>query len=293
MVELLASFWTIAGDVYPTGPSEVSPFLFRDRVAAAAEAGFTGIGLVHADVVAVAGEIGLPEMARILQGHGIRHVELEFVQHWYQQAGPLRDEADRVRRDLFVAAEVLGARDVKIAPEYGAVDIDLPRHIEAFASVCRQAREHGTLVALEVMPFSNVATLETAMAIVEGSGVGNGGLLLDIWHVERGGISPADVAALPPGAIVSVELDDAALEPVGTLFEDTVFHRRCCGEGAFDIPGFIAAVDAAGYTGPYGVEVISAEHRMLPLGVAARKGYDTTIAQFAPTRRTGQRRLTT
>ena len=30
-VELLAAYFTIAGDVYPLGPTELSPFPFRDQ----------------------------------------------------------------------------------------------------------------------------------------------------------------------------------------------------------------------------------------------------------------------
>lgn len=130
------------------------------------------------------------------------------------------------------------------------------------------------------MPFSNVATLEVARAIVEGAGAPNGGLLLDLWHVVRGGIGYDQVAALPAGTIASVELDDGAAEPIGSLWDDTIFHRRRCGEGAFDVRGFIDGVRAAGYTGPYGVEVIGTDHRLLPLREAAQRAYETTMAQF-------------
>ena len=54
-----------------------------------------------------------------------------------------------------------------------------------------------------------------------------------------------------------VELDDADEQVVGTLWEDTLDHRRLPGEGAFDVPAFIAAVHRAGYRGHWGVEIIS------------------------------------
>jgi len=43
-----------------------------------------------------------------------------------------------------------------------------------------------------------------------------------------------------------------------TLFEDTVHRRRYCGEGSFDLPGMITALRTAGWTGPWGVEILSA-----------------------------------
>jgi hypothetical protein len=42
-VELLISYFALSGDVYPLGPTEVSPFPFKDRVEAAARAGFKGL----------------------------------------------------------------------------------------------------------------------------------------------------------------------------------------------------------------------------------------------------------
>ena len=47
-VELMTLYWTTAG-VFP-GIGEISRFDFKDRVEAAARAGFKGIGLWHTDL---------------------------------------------------------------------------------------------------------------------------------------------------------------------------------------------------------------------------------------------------
>lgn len=279
-IELVAAYWTIAGDVYPFAPNEISPFPFARRVEAAADAGYKGVGLIHADLQATREQIGLKEMRRILDANGMPHVELEFITHWFS-SGELRTASDKVRRELFEAAEALGARDVKIAPEFDAKGINLPHMTESFAKICRDAARYGTSIALEVMPFSNVSTLETARALVEGAAQPNGGLLLDIWHIGRGGIPYEAVAKVPRQYVVSVELDDADAEVVGTLWEDTIYQRRLCGEGVLDPPAFIDAVQKTGFDSFYSVEVISKKHRVLPLEEAARRSFETTMAQFA------------
>ncbi|MET2831403.1 sugar phosphate isomerase/epimerase family protein [Mesorhizobium shangrilense] len=279
-IELVAAYWTIAGDVYPFAPNEISPFPFARRVEAAAEAGYKGVGLIHADLQATREQIGLKEMRRILDANGMPHVELEFITHWFS-SGELKVASDKVRRELFEAAEALGARDVKIAPEFDARSIDLPHVTESFAEICQDATRYGTSIALEVMPFSNVSTLETARALVEGAAQPNGGLLLDIWHIGRGGIPYEAVAKVPGQYVVSVELDDADAEVVGTLWEDTIYQRRLCGEGVLDPPAFIDAVQKTGFDSFYSVEVISKKHRVLPLEEAARQSFETTMAQFA------------
>jgi len=278
--ELVAAYWTIAGDVYPFAPNEISPFPFVHRVEAAAEAGYKGVGLIHADLQATRETIGLKEMRRILDANGMPHVELEFITHWFS-SGELKATSDKVRRELFEAAEALGARDVKIAPEFDAKAIDLRHVTDSFAEICLDAARYGTSIALEVMPFSNVRTLETARALVEGAAQPNGGLLLDIWHIGRGGISYEAVAGIPRQYVVSVELDDADADVVGTLWEDTIYQRRLCGEGVLDPPAFIDAIQRTGFDSFYSVEVISRNHRVLPLEEAARRSFETTMAQFA------------
>jgi sugar phosphate isomerase/epimerase len=56
--------------------------------------------------------------------------------------------------------------------------------------------------------------------------------------------------------------------------------NRLCGEGEFDVPGFIEAVQAAGYDGPWGIEVLSKELREWPLERLTTETFRTTMAQF-------------
>ena len=172
-IELLAAYFTIAGDIYPLGPTEISPFPFRDRVEAAARAGYRGIGLHHADTMHTASQIGLPEMRRILDANGIKYVELEFLLNWFEE-GERRRESDKMRSDIFSVAAALGLRMIKVGPGFHDPEADIPKMRDAFAQLCREAAEHGTGIMLEIMPWSNVRTVETARAIVEGAAQPNG-----------------------------------------------------------------------------------------------------------------------
>ena len=53
------------------------------------------------------------------------------------------------------------------------------------------------------------------------------------------------------------------------LYEEMIHCRRLPGEGEFDLAGLIAATRAAGYDGPYGIEILSHAHRALPVEQAA------------------------
>jgi sugar phosphate isomerase/epimerase len=62
---------------------------------------------------------------------------------------------------------------------------------------------------------------------------------------------------------------------------ETTQHRKFPGQGEFDMPGFMDAIEATGYDGPYGVEVIAAEKRSLSLDELVNRAYSTSMAQFA------------
>ena len=80
--------------------------------------------------------------------------------------------------------------------------------------------------------------------------------------------------------VFAVEIDDGYKDVVGTIFEDTINNRAYCGEGDFDTRTFIQRTLDAGYTGPWGVEIISAEHRSLPVAEGLKRAYETAINCF-------------
>lgn len=279
-VELLAAYFTLAGDVYPFGPTEISPFSLRERAEAASAAGWKGMGLIHADLMAKAQKLQMSEIRQIFADNGMKHLELEFLVDWYLD-GDRRVASDKFRREILEAAGEIGARSLKVAAGlFDDAPPDLPRMRDEFARVCEDAAQYGVQVVLEVQPFSNIKTLEHGLAIVEGANQPNGGLLLDQWHMVRGGISNPQIAAMPGRFIKSIELDDADRELNGSLWEDTIYHRKLCGEGSFDTSAFIQAVRTAGYDGPFGVEILSETFRKLPLQVMAQSAFDTTMRQF-------------
>lgn len=278
--DLLAAYWTLAGDVDPMRPS-VSPFSLQARVEAASKAGWRGVGVIHEDLVATIEKVGIESVKHILEDNGIKHFELEFLVDWYRD-GPDRAVSDRARRTILELGAKLGMKNIKVAAS--VLDQRPPnfaRMADEFAQLCQEAAEVGSNVAMEVMPFSIVRSLEDGLAIVQEANQSNGGLLLDIWHLVRGGIDFSKIAQVPSQFIKGVELDDASAAVEGSLLEDTVYRRKVCGEGTFDCPGFIGAVQHAGFNGEwYGVEIISTEFRQLPLEEMATRAFNTTMAQF-------------
>jgi sugar phosphate isomerase/epimerase len=277
-VELVASYWTIAGASYPHSATEYSLFDFKDRVVAASKAGFKGVGIKEVDLAHILERRSLKEMKQIFDDNGIKHVELEFITDWFLDGGKKR-KSDQTKQLLLTAAEALGARHVKVG-DFDRNSIPMPRLIESFAALCAEAANYGTRILFELIVDAMIRTLPETLEMVQGANAKNGGIMIDFWHVVKLGIPYEEVARIPARYLLGIELNDGTLQCPWDLHEDTINHRRLCGEGEFDVKGFVNRMLQAGYDGPWGVEVLSQDLRKLPLDEAATRAFNTTMAQF-------------
>ena len=123
-----------------------------------------------------------------------------------------------------------------------------------------------------------INNLKDSLTLVETAGAKNGGLILDIVHVVHLGISYDEISRIPLKYLINVELNDGTLP--GSPRYDPDSGRMFCGEGEFDITGFIKCINKMGYIGPWAVEVISKELVGLSLEEVNTRAFETTMAQF-------------
>ena len=135
-VELMTLYWTTAG-IFP-GAGEISRFDFKDRVEAAAKAGFKGIGIWHTELEHILHHRTLKEVKMILDDNGMQHVELEFLTDWFLD-GARKAESDSRKRRLLEASAALQAKHVKIGDFYNTA-CPMPRLVEAESSSGRSFR---------------------------------------------------------------------------------------------------------------------------------------------------------
>jgi len=277
-IEIIGSYWTLAGDVHPHSETEHSPFKFEDRVEAAAGAGFKGFALKEADLAHILQRLTIKEIKHILDDNGMKHIELEFLTDWFVK-GEEKKKSDEMKHFLLTAAEALEARHVKVG-DFETKITPMPQLIESFAALCKDAENYGTKILFELIVDSMIKTLPETLEMVEGADAKNGGIMIDLWHIVKLGIPYEDVARIPSRFLLGIEINDGTFECPWSLHEDTINHRKLCGEGEFDIKGFVKCILDAGYDGPWGVEVLSQDLRKEPLEEAIPHTFRTTIAQF-------------
>ncbi|WP_188879782.1 sugar phosphate isomerase/epimerase family protein [Halarchaeum nitratireducens] len=279
-IELHGTYWTLAGDTNPAPipGREWSRFSLEERVELAAEVGFEGFGLWHADLQHIMREKSLAEIAAIFDDYGIDYIELEFLGAWFLDESDERRQAAEERWQLLLqAAEALDAHHIKVGNIRG---FEAPRSqvATAFERLCQEAARHGTSVGLEIMPVDpNVTSLDEAAAVT--GAPSNGGILLDTWHISKMEISMEDLTQIDRDNLVHVELNDGYNSGESITYQ-TTRQRMLPGEGTFDVSGFIDSVQEIGYDDPWGVEVLSDYLRGLPIEAAFQRTYDQTMAQF-------------
>ena len=273
--DLIASHFTLTGTPAPQAPR----FSFAERVAAAAAAGFNGIGLFTGHW-----EDGLPaaEMRRIADDYGIVVAELEWLTDWWCDGE--RGRHSRAAEERITRRPTRWARAISVSPRSPLKSISNRRwRAERFAALCERADQHDLLVGIEFFPGSAIRDAQAAWNIARWAGE-NGGVLVDSWHYFRGAADPEHLRAIPAERIVAIQFDDADREMVGNLYEDTTLRRRLPGQGNFDLIGFIRLLDEIGVEAPVLVEILSPEQQAYSVIEAARQAHNTSRSVIARAR---------
>jgi sugar phosphate isomerase/epimerase len=233
----------------------------RDRIVAAAEAGFAAISLFPHEYQA-ARDAGLSDadLRALLRDHDVAIAEIDPLLSWLpgDAAGAgVSEEGQRflaAGEDTFYAiADALGARSINAAladPRPVALDA----LADAFGALCERAAAHDLLVTLEFLPWTTLRDAATAAAVVERAGCANGGVMLDAWHWFRSG---ASLASIPAARVFGIQLSDAPTQPEADLIDETLHRRRPPGEGEIALADLLRHLATGGCTSPIGVEVFS------------------------------------
>jgi sugar phosphate isomerase/epimerase len=253
-----------------------------ERAEAAAAAGFAGLSLFLDDLSA-ARSSGLSDadIRSLLADNGLAIAELDPLMSWVGGAdrdARVTEEGEGFLRwhepDFYDAAAAVGARSINavLFPTKAAPHEVL---VESFAGLCDRANEHGLLVHIEFMPFSQVNSIDMALEIVDAAGRDNGGIMFDVWHYFRGPSTP-EALAKAASRVTAIQLDDAPAKAEANIIDETLHRRLMPGEGDANVAELIRILDAGGCQAPPGVEVFCDDLATLPAPELARRSAEAT-----------------
>ncbi|WP_275290864.1 sugar phosphate isomerase/epimerase and 4-hydroxyphenylpyruvate domain-containing protein [Amycolatopsis sp. La24] len=249
----------------------------EDKLAAAAAAGFDGVEIFEPDLVASPLP---PAQVRL------RCADLGLSVDLYQ---PFRD-LDSTAPDRFAASLRRAERKFDVMEELGADTVlvcssvaddaveDLDLLAEQLRALAERAGERGLRIAYEALAWGrHVNTYDRSWEAVRRADHPALGLCLDSFHVLSRGSDPAGIAGIPGEKLFFLQLADAPHLSMDVL-QWSRHHRLFPGQGAFDLPGFLAPVLAAGYSGPLSLEVFNDVFRQADPARAAVDAHRSLLA---------------
>lgn len=254
----VASFVTLSG----AGFAEPARHSFADRVEAASEAGFSGIGL-HLDDVRGLDGVEQARRDAVLNRAGLSVAEVEFLSGW--SAGTLPE----ARATAFQLAAHWGSHHVSIG-EFAGGSLDLPTAASALAQLANEAEEQSVTLALEAFPWSSIDCYPRALELIEAAGARNVGLLVDVWHFFNTGGRLSLLDQLEAHHIAAVQLNDGP-RVHGDFLYQARNTRQLPGEGELDVVGLVERLLALGYEGPWFLEINTPAFRRLAVRDAAKQ----------------------
>lgn len=227
----------------------------EERIALAARHGFAGVGLWASHYARLEDDGMAPGMLRdLLDEHGVVLAEIEVIPGLGAQ-GPGGERARELEEIAWRMADEFGCRYLQVI---GPSELPVAQAGEAFGSLCDRAADHGLVVGLEFLPFTDIVSVHDARRVVEAAARPNGGICLDVWHHVRGANDLDAIAALPGELITGLQMNDGSRVPENPdYYTDCLENRRAPGQGEFDLEAFVAAVRGTGTRVPWSVEIPS------------------------------------
>jgi sugar phosphate isomerase/epimerase len=122
-------------------------------------------------------------------------------------------------------------------------DRDPARRLDTFGRFCDMAEGFGLRVGVEFYPPSQVPSLAAALELVgQVARPGKVGINVDLLHLMRSGGSIAELAAAPAGYVLYGQVADGLVQAPDDPEAEASSERMLCGEGAFDVAGFVRAL---------------------------------------------------
>lgn len=248
---------------------------FEERVIAAKEAGYEGIGL-RAEIYVDALNEGLhdEDILAILEKYDIKVTEVEYIVQWAEEN---RSYEQKYKEQMcFHMCELFEVKQINC----GLMEnYSIEYTAQKLKELCHRAGKY--IIGVEPMPYSGLPNLEKAWKVVEKSGCDNAMIILDTWHWVRAN-QPYEgvIDMIPAEKIVSVQINDVQARPYAkeVLRDESMHDRVAPGVGYGDTVGFCKMLRDKGIKpNALGVEVICDEYVEKGVDFAAKYTYENAM----------------
>jgi 4-hydroxyphenylpyruvate dioxygenase len=242
-----------------------------EKLAAIAEAGFEGVEIFEADVLA---HDGAPaEIGRMVRDHGLEIVAFQPFRDFEGMPDSQRARGFERARRKFALMNDLGARTILVCSNVSPISLGgIDRSAEDLRALGELAAGFEVAIGYEALAWGrHVSDYRDAWEIVRRAAHARVGIVLDSWHILARGLPVDAIRSIPADRIAFIQVADAPLMNMDLLQWSRHF-RTFPGQGDLAIDGFMEAVCATGYDGWLSHEIFNDRFRMAPPRRIARDG---------------------
>ena len=218
-----------------------------------AEANYDSIELWMKDIEAYMERGGkLSDLKKRLDDNGLVYENtIGFAEWMVNEKG-----MEQMKREMEITAQ-LGARCIA-ATAFGMKKINrklLPEYAEKYARILGFGEQTGVRPLLETWGAGALNQLSDALSIVAGSKHPNAGLLLDFYHLYRGGNSYDSLNLIHGSALPLFHLNDFPANPPREQLKDA--DRVYPGDGICPFGKVLPLLKANGFNGAFSLEIFN------------------------------------
>ncbi|MDB5385224.1 MAG: Xylose isomerase [Planctomycetaceae bacterium] len=231
--------------IYTLNSSTIRPTPILEKIRIAGEVGYKAIELWHDDLDAHVARGGtLSEVRQALADQGLTVPTTIYLKGWFETTGELhRQELVECQRRMQQAVEV-GALHVIAGPAAGFADHD--QGAKNYYELLELGRQIGVKPAMEFLGFvEDLNTIEGALEIITKSNHPDGTIVLDPFHIFRGGGSAESIALLKSEQIAICHFNDTPASPPRLQQHDK--DRVYPGDGHLDLKRMLNLLRQIGY----------------------------------------------
>lgn len=245
----------------------IRPTPLAEKLHVASRAGFDGIELWHNELEEYLHRGGtLLDLRNRIDDLGLTVPSTINLKGWFDSVSEKDPAWDDCRRRMEHAV-TLGAKCIVAGPPQKKSDWNLG--VENYGRLLRLGRQFGIEASMEFLGFvEQVRTLETALKIIRDSPVPGGAIVLDPFHIFRGGGSFDTVRQLLSREISICHFNDAHSRIPRN--EQTDADRVLPGDGELPLVEMLRDLLRIGYRGTLSLELFSTDlWKLDPNDVAA------------------------
>jgi 2-keto-myo-inositol isomerase len=252
--------------------STIRPASLMSKIRIAGEAGYDAIELWSDDLTQYEAENGsLDGVMKALEDNGLKVATLIALHGWMDSVGEAYQKSlDEARRRMRQAA-IVGSPYVIASPPRAEVDLD--QGAQRYRQLLEIGREYGVKPAMEFLGFvAGVNQISDAWHIVTEADDPDGTIVLDVFHIHRGGSDIDNLRKIPGDRIAVFHFNDAPESPPRE--QQTDADRVYPGDGVAPLDNMLDIVKESGYRGVISLELFNPTYWQQDLEEVARVGLE-------------------